>query len=76
MNGRRTIRFQKTEIDCGRDVHFKTTGGKETGGTVIYGSSIHRPRKGIRNSSKRYGHDHVEVDGCPRGGGENGRRNI
>ena len=23
-----------------------------------------------------YGHDHVEVDGCPRGGGENGRRNI
>ena len=51
MNGTRTVRFQKTERHWGRDVHVETTGGKETGGTVIYGSSIHRPRKGIRQSS-------------------------
>ena len=30
----------------------------------------------IQHSSERCGHGHVEVDGCPRGGGENGRRNI
>ena len=27
-------------------------------------------------SSDRYGHGHVEVDGCPRAGGEDGRRHI
>ena len=35
-NGRRTTRFQKRYGR--RDVHYETTGGKETGGTGEYGS--------------------------------------
>ena len=43
---------------------------------IIYSSGIYRPGEGMTCSSEADGHCHVEADGCPRGGDENGQRHI